>query len=50
MTFAEIVAYVNTRVAGWAAYYGRFYKSVLYAAFRGLNGTSCGGRCGSTRV
>ena len=37
MTFAEIIAFVNTRVAGWAAYYGRFYKSVLYAAFRGLN-------------
>jgi RNA-directed DNA polymerase len=37
MTFAEIVAFVNTRVAGWAAYYGRFCKSVLYAAFRGLN-------------
>ena len=37
MTFAEIIAFVNTRVAGWAAYYGRFYKSALYAAFRGLN-------------
>ena len=37
MTFAEIVAHINTYVAGWAAYYGRFYKSVLYAAFRGLN-------------
>ena len=35
--FAEIIAFVNTRVAGWAAYYGRFYKSALYAAFRGLN-------------
>jgi RNA-directed DNA polymerase len=37
MTFAEIIAFVNTRVAGWAAYYGRFCKSALYAAFRGLN-------------
>ena len=37
MTFAEIIAFINTRVAGWAAYYGRFYKSALYAAFRGLN-------------
>jgi RNA-directed DNA polymerase len=37
MTFAEIIAFVNTRVAGWTAYYGRFYKSALYAAFRGLN-------------
>ncbi len=37
MTFAEIVAHINTYVAGWAAYYGRFYKSALYAAFRGLN-------------
>jgi RNA-directed DNA polymerase len=24
-------------MAGWIAYYGRFYKSALYAAFRGLN-------------
>jgi RNA-directed DNA polymerase len=37
MTFAEIVDHINTYVAGWAAYYGRFYKSALYAAFRGLN-------------
>jgi RNA-directed DNA polymerase len=37
MNFAEIVAHINTYVAGWAAYYGRFYKSGLYAAFRGLN-------------
>jgi RNA-directed DNA polymerase len=37
MTFAGVIAFVNTRVAGWAAYYGRFYKSALYAAFRGLN-------------
>ena len=37
MTFAEIVARINTYVTGWIAYYGRFYKSVLYAAFRGLN-------------
>ena len=34
MTFAGIIAFINTRVAGWAAYYGRFYKSALYAAFR----------------
>ena len=37
MTFAEIVAHINTYVAGWIAYYGRFYKSALYAALRGLN-------------
>jgi RNA-directed DNA polymerase len=37
MTFAEIVAHINTYVTGWIAYYGHFYKSVLYAAFRGLN-------------
>lgn len=37
MTFAEIVAHINRHVAGWIAYYGRFYKSALYAALRGLN-------------
>jgi RNA-directed DNA polymerase len=37
LTFAEIVAHVNRHVAGWIAYYGRFYKSALYAALRGLN-------------
>jgi RNA-directed DNA polymerase len=37
MTFAEIIAHINRHVAGWIAYYGRFYKSALYAAFRGLN-------------
>ena len=37
MMFAEIIAFVNIRVAGWAAYYGRFYKSAPYAAFHGLS-------------
>ncbi|MFI6744524.1 group II intron reverse transcriptase/maturase [Nonomuraea sp. NPDC050451] len=37
MTFADIVEQVNRHVAGWIAYYGRFYKSALYAAFYGLN-------------
>ena len=37
MTFAEIVTHINTYVTGWIAYYGQFYKSVLYSAFRGLN-------------
>ena len=37
MTFREIITYVNKHAAGWVAYYGRFYKSELYAAFTGLN-------------
>jgi RNA-directed DNA polymerase len=37
MTFAEMIAHINKHVAGWIAYYGRFHKSALYAAFRGLN-------------
>lgn len=37
LTFAEIVAHINFRVRGWIAYYGRFYKSALYAALRGIN-------------
>jgi RNA-directed DNA polymerase len=37
LTFAEIVAHINRHVAGWIAYYGRFYKSALYAALRGIN-------------
>ena len=37
LTFKEIVDHINRHVAGWIAYYGRFYKSALYAAFRGLN-------------
>jgi RNA-directed DNA polymerase len=37
LTFPEIVAHINTRVAGWIAYYGRFYKSALYDALRGIN-------------
>ena len=37
LTFAEIVAHINLRVTGWIAYYGRFYKSALYAALRGIN-------------
>jgi RNA-directed DNA polymerase len=37
MTFAEVITRINRHVAGWVAFYGRFYKSALYAAFRGLN-------------
>ncbi|HZM65693.1 MAG TPA: group II intron maturase-specific domain-containing protein [Nakamurella sp.] len=37
LTFPEIVAHINLRVTGWIAYYGRFYKSALYAALRGIN-------------
>ena len=37
LTFAEIVAHINLRVTGWIAYYGRFYKSALYVALRGIN-------------
>ncbi len=37
LTFDEIVTHINRRVAGWIAYYGRFYKSALYAALRGIN-------------
>ena len=37
LTFAEIVEHINIHVAGWVAYYGRFHKSALYAAFHGLN-------------
>jgi len=35
--FSEIVAHINQHVAGWIAYYGRFYKSALYVALRGIN-------------
>jgi RNA-directed DNA polymerase len=37
MTFREVVSFINKHAGGWITYYGRFYKSVLYAAFRGLN-------------
>lgn len=37
LTFPEIVALINRHVAGWIAYYGRFYKTELYAALRGIN-------------
>jgi RNA-directed DNA polymerase len=37
LTFPEIVAHINLRVTGWIAYYGRFYKSALYAVLRGIN-------------
>jgi len=37
LTFAEIVTRINRYVAGWIAYYGRFYKSALYVALRGIN-------------
>ena len=37
MTFREIITHINRHAAGWVAYYGRFYKSELYAAFSGLN-------------
>jgi RNA-directed DNA polymerase len=37
LTFDEIVEHINKHVTGWIAYYGRFYKTGLYAAFRGLN-------------
>jgi RNA-directed DNA polymerase len=37
MTFAEMITHINRHVAGWIAYYGRFYKSALYAALRGFN-------------
>jgi RNA-directed DNA polymerase len=37
MTFSDIVKHINKHVAGWIAYYGRFYKTALYAAFQGLN-------------
>ena len=37
LTFPDIVAHINLRVTGWIAYYGRFYKSALYAALRGIN-------------
>ncbi|APU15315.1 group II intron maturase family protein [Actinoalloteichus sp. GBA129-24] len=37
MTFQEIVAHINKYATGWIAYYGRFYKSQLHAAFYGLN-------------
>lgn len=37
LTFPEIVAHINLRVRGWIAYYGRFYKSALYAVLRGIN-------------
>ena len=49
MTFAEIVAHINTYVAGWIAYYGRFRKSALYAASVALTYILCGGPCGNTR-
>lgn len=37
MTFAEIIAHINKHTTGWIAYYGRFYKTELYAAFYSLN-------------
>ena len=37
MTFQEIIAHINRHVAGWIAYYGRFRKSELYVALRGIN-------------
>jgi RNA-directed DNA polymerase len=37
LTFSEIVTRINRYVAGWIAYYGRFYKSALYVALRGIN-------------
>jgi RNA-directed DNA polymerase len=37
MTFSEMITFINQHVSGWVAYYGRFHKSALYAAFYGLN-------------
>ena len=37
MTFSEMITFINQHTAGWITYYGRFYRSVLYAAFNGLN-------------
>jgi RNA-directed DNA polymerase len=37
MTFQEIIVHINRHVAGWIAFYGRFRKSELYAALRGIN-------------
>ena len=37
LSFAQIVSHINQRVSGWIAYYGRFYKSALYPALRGIN-------------
>jgi hypothetical protein len=33
-TFAEVIAFVNTHVAGWAAHYGRVYKLEVRAVCR----------------
>jgi hypothetical protein len=37
MTFSEMITFIHQHTAGWIAYYGRFYKSALYAAFQGLD-------------
>jgi RNA-directed DNA polymerase len=37
MTFSEMITFINQHASGWVAYYGRFHKSALYAAFHGLN-------------
>ncbi len=37
LNIAQIAGWLNPMIRGWISYYGRYYKSALYAIFRHIN-------------